>query len=145
MDEKDFKRTISEFTSLGGATLYGYRLRFSLYGASREGGVADVVPATGREVQGVLYAFDDQYLPALDEREGVSVGMYERIEVDVEFEGEKRKAYTYQIIDKAEKEIKPSAYYAGLMLNGMKKYATSTYTKQFKEKLKNEFNLNMKL
>jgi cation transport regulator ChaC len=141
MDEQDFKRTVEEFTTLGSATLKDYRLSFSLYGHSRAGGVADVVHSPGEEVQGVLYEFPDEWLNNLDLREGVPDQMYERIGVEVEHKGELVSAYTYQVVNKAKKELTPNEAYVQLMLNGMDKYATKAYLANFKANLSKQFNI----
>ncbi|GAA0376346.1 gamma-glutamylcyclotransferase family protein [Bacillus horti] len=143
MDQVDFTRTIAEFEVLGSAILKNYRLAFTLYGESRYGGVADVVRSLGDEVQGVLYSFAQEELPHLDQREGVHLGKYERIEVDIHFQGKRVRAYTYQVVDKAQQEIAPSAYYAGLMINGMSKFATEEYKKSFTNRLQQGFGLKL--
>ncbi|WP_202081369.1 gamma-glutamylcyclotransferase family protein [Caldalkalibacillus salinus] len=141
MDEVDFRRTVPEFRTLGGAILKDYRLVFSMYGESRAGGVADVIPSSGHEVQGVLYKFPKKHLPDLDKREGVDSGAYERIEVDVLLRHKSIRAYTYQVVNKAKSEIAPSPYYLGLMVNGMTKYCSPTYRKHFIERVKEELDV----
>jgi cation transport regulator ChaC len=141
MDELDFKRTVGEFQTLGRAILPDYRLIFSLYGESRRGGVADVIPAKGEQVEGVLYTFDEKFLPLLDEREGVHAGNYERIEVAVWYEGERLTVYTYQVVDKAAEEIAPSLYYMGLILSGLQAYASDEYRLAFIRRMKDRFSL----
>lgn len=141
MDEVDFKRTVSEFKTLGSATLKDYRLAFTLYGESRSGGVADVISCAGEEVQGVLYEFPKELLPNLDQREGVHSGMYERIEVEVEHQGKAMQVYTYQVINKAKDELAPSQHYLQLILNGMTKFATDTHQKRFVERVHQLFGM----
>lgn len=141
MDETDFRRTVPEFHICGRALLPDYRLVFSKFGSGRQGGVADIIPAKGDQVQGVLYLFDEIFLPELDLREGVAEGMYERIEIDVLIRGCRQRAYTYQIIDKEAKEVKPSAAYARLIWNGMSRFATPDYQQRFQTRLKQDFGL----
>jgi cation transport regulator ChaC len=141
MDEVDFKRTISEFKTMGSATLKDYRLAFTLYGESRAGGVADVIPCEGEEVQGVLYEFPKELLPNLDQREGVHSGMYERIEVEVEHQGETMQVYTYQVINKTEDELAPSQHYLQLILNGMNNFAEDIHQKRFEERVHQLFGM----
>jgi cation transport regulator ChaC len=141
MDEVDFKRTISEFKTMGSATLKDYRLAFTLYGESRAGGVADVITCVGEEVQGVLYELPIELLPNLDQREGVHSGMYERIQVEVEHQGETMQVYTYQVINKAEDELAPSQHYLQLILNGMNKFAEDTHQKRFEERVDQLFGM----
>jgi len=144
MDEIDFKRTVGEFKTLGSATLMNYRLAFSLYGKSRGGGVADVIPSAGEEVQGVLYSFDSKWLEHLDEREGVPDKVYERIEVEVSHNGKNIKCYTYQVVEKEDQEIAPALPYLQLMRNGLEKHAQKEYLNQFIVKIKQQFNLEIR-
>jgi cation transport regulator ChaC len=143
MDELDFKRTVEEFQVLGSAIIPNYRLAFTLYGASRQGGVADIVSSNGDQVQGVLFQFPDRFLAKLDEREGVPTKVYERIELLVYHRGNLLKACTYQVIDKSEKEIAPAEAYLQLMMNGMNKFASNEYQAKFKEKIKQDFGILM--
>jgi cation transport regulator ChaC len=131
MDEVDFKRTVEEFKILGAATLRNYRLGFSLFTEGRAGGVADVIPCEGEEVQGVLYSF----------REGVHTGSYERIEVEVEHQGKKMKVFTYQVVSKAEKEFAPSQHYFELIMNGLNKFATENHRSDFTKRLQQQFGI----
>lgn len=141
MDEPDFKRTVGEFKTLGSATLREYRLGFSLYAEGRLGGVADVIPCKGEEVQGVLYTFPQKYLVDLDRREGVHTGNYERIEVEVEHQGKRMKVYTYQVVNKAEKEMVPSQHYLQLIMNGLNKFATIEYKTKFTHRIQQQFGI----
>lgn len=141
MDEQDFKRTVEEFETLGTATLRDYRLGFSLYTEGRAGGVADVIPCEGEEVQGVLYTFPRKHLVDLDRREGVHTGSYERIELEVEHQGKKIKVFTYQVVSKAEKEIAPSQHYFELIMNGLNKFATEEHRTEFMQRLQHQFGI----
>lgn len=141
MDEQDFRRTVESFQTLGKATLPDYQLSFRLYSEHRQGGVADIVPAQGEQVEGVLYTFDSSYLPQLDEREGVHLGKYERIEVPVIYKGERLNVYTYQVIQKSEQECAPSLYYMGLILSGLRAHASEEYRSAFIQRMKKRFAL----
>jgi cation transport regulator ChaC len=143
MNEQDFRRTIKHFTVQGPAVLEGYRLAFTQYGRSRQGGVADIVPDKHSHVEGVLYSFGDDWLFKLDEREGVPAGMYERIEVDLLFQGRPVGAFTYQIVNKENQEIKPSMHYARLIWNGLQVCASQHYQRQYKKYLQEVFGMNI--
>ncbi|WP_051541279.1 gamma-glutamylcyclotransferase [Caldalkalibacillus mannanilyticus] len=121
-----------------------YRLGFTLYGKSRGGGVADIIPSRQEMVQGVLYRFEPQWLAALDLREGVPEQLYERIEVEVMYKGRRVRAYTYQVIQKEVNEIAPTPAYLQLMVNGLKRFATRDYLFRFMSKIKQQFNLEIR-
>lgn len=144
MDEQDFRRTVPEFKVIGGAVLKDYKLAFTLFGESRNGGVADIVYHPGAKVEGVLYSMPITYLPQLDSREGVDKGMYERFEVEVKHGSQLIQAYTYQVVKKAKKEIKPSEYYVSLIMNGLKAHGSTKYIENVQHKLKKDFNMDVK-
>ena len=99
------------------ARLPHHRLDFTRYSRKRQGGVADVVPAKGQEVWGVLYELDAGDLVALDRKEGVP-NAYTRAYVDIApVSGETARALIYTVVDKATTEA-PSREYLGIMLKG---------------------------
>lgn len=118
MGTADFRRTVPEFTRIGRALLPDYRVAFTKHATSRNGGVADIIPAPGHLMEGVLFQFPETHLPALDQREGVHTNMYRRIQIELLHEGQALTAYTYEVVDKAEEEIAPSTLYRDLLLAG---------------------------
>lgn len=99
------------------ARLPHHRLDFTRYSRKREGGVADIVPARGQEVWGVLYELDAGDLAALDRKEGVPAA-YTRAFVDVApVSGEPARVLTYTVVEKGRTEA-PSREYLEIMLRG---------------------------
>ena len=72
---------------VGVARLRGYRLVERLY--------ADIEPAEGRSVRGVLWSVTEADLASLDRHEGVEAGVYKRGVYAVEFAGRTFGAYCY--------------------------------------------------
>jgi cation transport regulator ChaC len=118
MSDVDFLRTVPEFDRVGSAVLPDYRVAFTVHADSRNGGVADIVPAAGETVEGVLYEFPACHLPLLDEREGVAEGMYRRFEVEVVANGRPVRVQTYEVVNKAPEELAPSQSYRDIILHG---------------------------
>jgi len=63
--------------------LEGYRLRFNIPVGPGERGVANVEPEPGARTCGVLYLLTAAECDRLDRSEGVHVGLYRRIPVQV--------------------------------------------------------------
>lgn len=118
MSPNDFARTVPEFRIEGRAVLPDYRLAFTRYSEGRMGGVADVVPSLGQDVEGILYRFPSDYLPNLDKREGVAENVYRRIEVKVRPGEREETAWTYIVVQKELEEIAPSDDYRDIILDG---------------------------
>ncbi len=60
----------TQFRELGIASLQGYRLAFTRYASSRNGGVLDMIRSPGDQVIGVLYEISEDGWDALRCREG---------------------------------------------------------------------------
>jgi hypothetical protein len=102
--------------------LENYRLCFSLPVGPGERGVANVEPAPAARTRGVLYLLTVADAERLDRTEGVHVGYYQRIPVEVFTDGEGRiSAFTYQSSRGVEGR-KPSARYMGLLLEGAREH-----------------------
>ena len=102
---------------LGPAELPEHRLAFSRRSVRTGTGVADLVPAPGRSVWGILYEVDDTGLEALDAKEGNSWA-YDRTEVAVRPAGREPRvwAVTYRVREPEAAEVTPSrAYVEGLI------------------------------
>jgi cation transport regulator ChaC len=129
MDEESFRSTVGEenYEVMGKARLPGHRLAFTRWSRKWQGGVADIVPSPGDEVEGVLYKLKPDAWDSLDQREGVPLGHYRRMEVDVEWKGEKIRAVTYTVVDKATEEFAPSPAYRRAILNGVERFLSRSY------------------
>lgn len=129
---EDFARSVPDYVCLGHAVLKNYRLAFTRYSSSRGGGVADIVPAMGSTVEGVLYQLHREMLPDLDVREGVKSGAYQRISVKVETVLGPREAWTYEVVEKEQEELPPTNEYADLILSGARPVVSRTYFQHLK-------------
>jgi hypothetical protein len=104
------------------ARLDGYRLTFDLPVGPGERGVASVEPAPGARVWGAVYLLAAGDCDRLDRSEGVHVGVYRRIAVDVTLDGgEALGAFTYRS-PWATPGRKPSPRYLGLILDGAREH-----------------------
>jgi cation transport regulator ChaC len=104
------------------ARLDGYRLRFNLAVGPGERGVANLELAVGARVYGVLYLLLPEECDRLDFTEGVALGVYHRVPVEVVVEpGERVAAFTYQSTLTQEGR-KPSARYRRLLVEGARQH-----------------------
>jgi len=102
--------------------LEGWRLSFELPVGPGERGVANVVPEPGARTCGVLHLLTAGELDRLDRTEGVHVGIYRRIPVEVAAgDGERVSAHTY-VSAWATPGRKPSPRYIGLLLAGAREH-----------------------
>jgi gamma-glutamylcyclotransferase len=98
------------------AHLPNYELRFNKKVRGGTGG-ANVQPAPGKTVYGVLYKIDESAFRSLDRYEGVP-DHYRRIEVRVTpDEGQPLAAQVY-IASKVEKGLRPAPHYLQSILEG---------------------------
>ena len=96
----------------------GYRLCFDLPIGPGERGCANIAPAEGVRVAGVLYRITPADAEHLDRTEGVPQGVYHRVAVDVLVEDVGPvSAFTYRS-GRGRAGRKPSARYLGLLLDG---------------------------
>ena len=117
------------------ARLDGYRLTFTLPVGPGERGVANVEPEEGAHVWGAAYLLAAEDCDRLDRTEGVHVGFYRRVPVDVHLDdGQVVAAYTYRSSWKTEGR-KPSARYLGLMLDGAREHGLPAEYVAFLERL----------
>lgn len=101
----------------GAARLPGRALEFRRRSVRWGAGAADIVEREGSETWGVLYEIPDSALEALDEKESNGVG-YRRIEVEVEHGDDWVTAWAYEVIHRADSEVRPRDEYLGLLLSG---------------------------
>ncbi len=118
----DLKRTLAEPTwryVVGPATLSGYRLGFYCRSQRRNCGALDIVPDARAQVHGVLYRLPWRLSALLDEREGVSFGLYRHESIQVQCQGQ---AYddvrTYVVVNKLGRELAPNDWYFDVVLRG---------------------------
>jgi len=117
------------------ARLDDYRLTFDLPIGPGERGVANVEPAPGAHVWGVVYLLGCEDCDRLDRSEGVHVGVYRQVAVDVRLDGgEAITAFTYRS-SWATPGRKPSARYLGLMLDGARAHGLPAEYVRFLETL----------
>jgi len=106
----------SRFVTIG--KLPDYRLDFTRFSKVRGGGVADIVHDSDSEVWGVVYAVPETDLDALDEKEGVAGGAYERKHVEILTpSSEPLPVTTYSVVDKGG-PFAPKPEYSDLIVGG---------------------------
>ena len=99
-----------------------HRLCFNIPIGPGERGVANVVPAAGSRVWGVLYLVTTEEFDRLDRTEAVHLGVYRRTPVEVVVAGEERvAAFTYCSMRTVEGR-KPSPRYMRLLLEGAREH-----------------------
>lgn len=107
---------------LGIARLPGYRLAFDAWSNRRGGLVADVLPAPGSDVWGVLWQVTEEHAEALDRYEGVARGQYRRESVRVESPaGETIDAFAYVICSPGDDGPTTDAY-RDILLEGAREH-----------------------
>jgi len=98
--------------------LEDYRLRFNIPIGPGERAVANVEPEVGTRTCGVLYLLTPEDCERLDRTEGVHLGIYRRMAVEVAGDdGERVAAFTYRST-LTQQGRKPSARYLGLLVEG---------------------------
>jgi gamma-glutamylcyclotransferase len=98
------------------ATLPNFELRFNKKVRGGTAG-ANVQPAPGKTVYGVLYKIDESTFRSLDRYEGVPEH-YRRIEIRVTPDGGQPIPAQVYIASKIEKGLRPSAHYLQAILDG---------------------------
>ena len=99
---------------LGVARLDGFALGFRRRSVRWRGGAADIVPAPGSSVWGVLHELPDDQFGDLDAKEGLGFA-YRRRSVCVEHDGRRVSAVAYEVIDKEPSDVPPTADYLELL------------------------------
>jgi gamma-glutamylcyclotransferase (GGCT)/AIG2-like uncharacterized protein YtfP len=121
---------------LGTAELRDHRLVFSRRSVRTGTGVADVVPAKGQSVWGVLYELEDAGLAALDEKEG-NGWAYERAQVAVRTAADELAvtAVTYRVCKPEATEVTPSPQYVeGLVAAARERGLPAAYVAELEAK-----------
>jgi hypothetical protein len=102
--------------------LDGYRICFNLPVGPGERGVANIEQEDGASIHGVLHLLTRAELDRLDRTEGVHVGAYQRIPVEVAVgDGTRVTAITYRS-SLTTTGRKPSARYLQLLLDGAREH-----------------------
>lgn len=108
--------------ALGPARLDGFRLAFDLPSRYWGGWVADVVPAEGVAVWGVLWRLSPEHWRMLDDYEDVEEGRYRRDTVEVTGPGGSRvRAQLYRVV-RPQGEGRPSERYLRALLEGAREH-----------------------
>jgi gamma-glutamylcyclotransferase (GGCT)/AIG2-like uncharacterized protein YtfP len=108
----------AEHRFVGPARLDGFRLLFLRRSVRWKAGAADVVPDDGAATWGALYEVSAADLDALDRKEFATEGGYKRREVQVECDGSRHAAITYEVVEKAPHELAPKQEYVDLLIRG---------------------------
>ncbi|ACV58232.1 gamma-glutamylcyclotransferase family protein [Alicyclobacillus acidocaldarius] len=138
MNVRDFRRTCPTARMIcEDAILFGHRLAFNGHSTHRNGGVANIVPARGHTVHGVLWYVPDREVKRLDRREGAPY-VYRHLLVLVRCGGEWEEAETYFLAHPLPYEVAPSDEYARLILDGIVNQTYRRKVKQHIERLKEE-------
>jgi gamma-glutamylcyclotransferase (GGCT)/AIG2-like uncharacterized protein YtfP len=106
----------------GPGVLKNYRLGFTVSSSGWGCGVADIVPAEGKEVWGLIYRLEEQDLRALDRYEG-HPNFYKRVALEV-LDSERNLiiATSYEVVKK-EDFHPPSSEYLGIIKDAAEKYS----------------------
>jgi cation transport regulator ChaC len=100
------------------ACLAGYRLVFDLPVGPGERAVANLAADPAARIHGVAWRISERDARRLDRTEGVHLGYYRRLDVEVALDdGSPRGAFTY-VSPHGQPGRKPSARYLGLILRG---------------------------
>jgi len=102
---------------LGVARLADHRLAFTRRSVRTGTGVADILPATGETVWGVLYMIEDDELKQVDRKEGYDWAYTRmRLPVRLEADGRELPAIIYTVQHKEQADVPPSRQYVGQMI-----------------------------
>jgi gamma-glutamylcyclotransferase (GGCT)/AIG2-like uncharacterized protein YtfP len=122
---------------VGKAKLSDHRLAFTRDSCTWKAGAADVIPAEGMSVWGVLYEVDDDCLTWLDEKEGAGTA-YDRAFVEVTADGQAHQAVTYLVRSKNLPELAPSPKYLEKLVEGADASGLDKHYLAFLEALRGE-------
>ena len=103
------------------ARLPAYRLCFDIPVGPGARGVANLSVAADADVWGVLYLLTPSQHEHLDRTEGVPLGLYRRIDVEVETCGERIMAQTL-ISENRDPSRRPSHRYRGILIEGAREH-----------------------
>ena len=115
--EAEMEEWCPEHRFLGPAQVDGYRLELRRRSIRWGAGALDLVSTPGATVWGALYELPGISLERLDAKEGAGLA-YARVEVEPVLAGERRRAVTYEVIEKEPQQVPCSPDYAQLVLAG---------------------------
>lgn len=116
------------------AKLKDHQLVFDMMARMWGGGVADIRPAKGQVVEGVLWEVAEADLPRLDEYEQCPL-VYRRQAVEVEAKGKPAKAFAY-VGTRPAGRCAPSRRYLRLLIQGAEEHDLSLPYVEFLESIK---------
>jgi gamma-glutamylcyclotransferase len=125
MSDEQIRQRCPSHQFVAVAKLADFKLAFTRHSPKRGCGVADVVPAPGKSVWGVVFDMSEADLAALDRHEGVHANppAYVRKNVQVRAsDSQLVDAITYEVFTKAPNEYSPNAEYLGLITAGARKW-----------------------
>lgn len=102
---------------IGIARLRDHKLQFDLPSNKWRGCVADIVPDDECEVWGVVYEVSDEGVHALDRKEAVDLGRYERTLVSLLIDGKSFECLTYRV-KTPQRPCRPSVEYLYVIVSG---------------------------
>ncbi len=124
MERHHMKRRCRSAKFVAAATLRDYELNFTGTSLMWGGGVADLSPAKGKVVEGVLWDIAEADLKELDEYEGYPK-IYVRRNVEVEAsDGRKMQAFAY-FMARPSLYKAPSRRYLRLLVSGAEEHGLS--------------------
>lgn len=99
---------------VGTGRLRGYQLAFTAFSELRKRVGADIIPAPGESVWGIVYEIPEESLVEMD-RNKVYPVLYDRLEVTTEVSGQFVTAWTYALVDKTDSGHAPDPVYLQLL------------------------------
>jgi gamma-glutamylcyclotransferase len=110
--------------------LRGYRLEFAFMSRRWKGAAANIYPDPHSHVYGVLWQLNLEDQESLDEQEGVSSGIYERVSVTAEVEGKPVECLAYKVTKSSRENsisthgdsLLPSTVYKNVIIRGAKEH-----------------------
>ena len=123
MDPRQMKDRCPDAVPSGIGVLSEFKLTFDYWSKRRKCYVANITAdaSVGSKVWGVLWSVTDDNLLALDGYEGVSSGIYQRINVDLLVFGIATSAFSYQIRNPGEVGP-PSVEYLEHLIEGARAF-----------------------
>ncbi len=124
LKKERLRRRIGEWKEAKKANLKNYELTFAKGYYGHSSGKADIKLKQGSLVRGAVYRLTKEQLDSLDGPEGVALGVYVRIPIVVDIDGDSAPAETY-VMKKEISQLKPSEEYLGYILEGLAEHGYS--------------------
>lgn len=137
LDIKQMKKRCPDSTILGVGCLKGYRLDFTHYSLKWEGGAADVIPDSGKEVWGIVYEISQPDFVKLNSYEGENYDSFkDTIITDIPINDTSIKdVLVYKVINKKE-FIPPKETYLNIIKEAAKKFKFPCSYRVYLDKIK---------